>query len=696
VEAASLTEPFSAIALALQQAAIGRATTISWQEIFSQHRASPRELRRFLLLRPVLDYTDLQPGARASAAVRAAVAALGLDTEPGVRVRLTGPVALADDELASVQEGAVASLSLSLVLVIGFLFLALRSVRLILVVLGTLAAGLIWTAAFAALAIGTLNVISIAFAVMFLGIAVDFTIQFTVRFRGEHHRVDDQAEALRSTAAALGKPLMLASLATALGFLSFAPTDYRGVSELGVIAAAGMIIAAFLTFTLLPALLVLVQPAAEPEAVGFRWAAGIDRFLLQHRRSVLLTAAALALLCAGTLPLVRFDFNPLHLRDRQSESVATLLDLTHDPDTTPYTLDALAPSPKAAAELAAKLAVLREVAEVRTLTSFIPEDQTKKLAIIADLGFFLTPALNPVRSLPPPSAGETRAAAQATLAELNTAIAKLGPGEGRGTLAEALQGVAQADDAALQKLNQALLPGLTVVLGQLREALDAGPIDENSIPPELRRNWVAADGETRVEIAPRGDVEDNATLVAFTRAVARVAPDFSGTPFTIQESGATVARAFAVAGVSAIATIGLVLLLALRRLSDVALVLAPLALAALLTMASAVVVGLPLNFANVIALPLMLGVGVAFDIYFVTGWRDGASSLLQSPTARAILFSALTTTGAFGTLALSHHRGTAQMGLLLVMALGYALLTTLLFLPALLGPPPAASPGNPR
>jgi hypothetical protein len=320
-----------------------------------------------------------------------------------------------------------------------------------------------------------------------------------------------------------------------------------------------------------------------------------------------------------------------------------------------------------------------------TLDSFIPTEQDKKLAILSDLGFFLLPAFGHASTIPPPGAAELRASAAALLAPLRQVIAKAGPDGGRGDLAQALAAaIARGDDAVWTGLHQALIPGLMAQLARLRDALTAAPIARADLPPELVHAWVASDGEYRVQAIMRGNVLDNAALAAFHDAVLTLAPDAAGPAITIPESALTITRALTVAGLVSLATITLVLLIVLRSVRDTLFVLAPLVLAALLTLATGVAAGLPLNFANVIALPLLLGIGVAFDIYFVTRWREGVVDLLQSAVARAVVFSALTTIGAFGTLVLSHHRGTAQMGALLVISLGYALLTTLVVMPPLM------------
>jgi predicted RND superfamily exporter protein len=225
------------------------------------------------------------------------------------------------------------------------------------------------------------------------------------------------------------------------------------------------------------------------------------------------------------------------------------------------------------------------------------------------------------------------------------------------------------------------------MLGQLRAAMQAGPVTLASLPDELRRDWVASDGRARIEVFPKGNANDNETLRRFVAAVRALAPEATGAPVSIQESSRTVVRAFLLAGLWALLAIIVLLALTLRRTTDVLLTLAPLVLSGLATLAICVVIGLPLNFENIIALPLLFGIGVAFNIYFVMAWRAGRRELLQSSLTRAVIFSALTTGTAFGSLWLSHHPGTSSMGELLALSLACTLAATLLFLPALLGQP---------
>jgi hopanoid biosynthesis associated RND transporter like protein HpnN len=698
-----LDPTLAAIADAVEAVLSGRSEPLSWQQIMTGRTAEPRERRRFVVARPVLDFSALEAGGPARAEIRRLAGALALDPAHGVRLRLTGPVALDDEQFATLREGALKSTILSVVLVCAILFAALRSVKLVGAILTTLAAGLALTAGFASLAIGSLNLISVAFGVLFIGLAVDFSIQFSVRYRDQRHRLGSFPEALRSTATSIGPALALAAGATAIGFLSFVPTQYTGIRELGWIAGSGMIIAIALNLVLLPAGLTLLRPKGEPERIGFRRAAAIDRFLERRRGWVIGAAAALAAVGIALLPRISFDFDPLNLKNPHNESVATARDLMKDPMTSPYTAEILVPSADEAGALAERLGKLPDVAQTVTAASFIPDDQDKKLAITGDLALLLGPTLTPGTILPPPSDSDVLLAMTACRDALERGAAPdSSPGrrEGPATrLADALDRAAARGAAIVPALREVLLSGLERRITALGDLIQAQKVTLASLPGELRDSWIAADGRARIEVFPKGDARDPEVLDRFVAAVRTVAPDATGTPVTIREAGHLISSAFVQAGIIAVAAIALLLALVLRRLRDVMLVIAPLLLAAILTLAITVVIGMKLNYANIIALPLLLGIGVAFDIYFVMNWRAGETDHLQSSTARAIVFSALTTMSAFGSLALSEDPGTAQMGELLAISLASTLLCTLFVLPALLGPAramPAAAQATPQ
>ncbi|MEA2780627.1 MAG: uncharacterized protein QOK29_2171 [Rhodospirillaceae bacterium] len=687
IKLADVDRPLRVIGDTLQGVLTGHPRPMSWRSLVTGEPPSSRELRRFILVQPVLDYSSLQPGARASDAIRQTARDLGLTPEHWVKVRLTGPVPLSDEEMASLAEGADRNAALTILAVVLLLWMGLRSARIIVAILATIIVGLVLTAAFGLLAIGPFNLISVAFAVLFVGLGIDLAIQISVRYRAERFIRGDLRTALREAGRTVGRSLALAAASIAAGFYAFLPTDYRGVSELGLIAGTGILIAFMLSITLLPALLTLLRPPGERAPVGYAFLAPLDRFLIRRRREVLIATGLLAAICLGLMTQLSFDFNPLHLRDPKAESVATLLDLMKDPNTTSNTAEVLAPSLAEAEKLGRRLSALPEVAQVVTLAAYIPEDQPAKLALIRDAAQLLELTLDPPMIKPRPTDAETVAAMRRADDALRSAVdgASDAAAADARRLADVLAALAAADPARRAAASEALISGLDVTLRQLRLALQAGPVTLETLPPELVRDWIAPDGRARVEIFPKGN--DNETLRRFVDAVRRVAPDATGAPISIQESSKTVVNAFIQAGIWALLAITCLLALILRRVVHVLFTLAPLFLSGLLTLGICVVIGLPLNFANIIALPLLFGIGVAFDIYFVLAWRRGEGDLLQSSLTRAILFSALTTGAAFGSLSLSNHPGTASMGDLLALSLACTLASTLLFLPALLGPP---------
>ena len=254
-------------------------------------------------------------------------------------------------------------------------------------------------------------------------------------------------------------------------------------------------------------------------------------------------------------------------------------------------------------------------------------------------------------------------------------------------LAANISKLAQADKAKRDAAEAAFIMPLQTALSELRDYLHAETVTLRNLPEYLVQQWVAPDGRTRVQAFPKGDPNDNDTLRQFARAVLAHFPDAVGTPISILESGNTVVFAFIQAGGYALISIAILLWLVLRRFGDVLLTIVPLLLAGLVTLEVCVLIQMPLNFANIIALPLLLGVGVAFKIYYIMAWRGGQTSLLQSSLTRAVIWSALTTATAFGSLWLSSHPGTSSMGKLLALSLVSTMAAAVLFQPALMGKP---------
>ena len=675
------------IADTLEIVSSGKYPAFSWRKLITGRTPEPSDLRRFINIQPVLDFDDLQPGRKATATIREAASRLGLTPERGVKVRLTGSVALSDEEFATIADGAALNGIITLLLVVLVLWLALKKARIILAVFINLAAGLILTAAIGLLMVGALNLISVAFAVLFVGLGVDFGIQFSVRYRAERFESLDLERALLGTAKGLAGPLLLAAVSIAAGFYSFLPTAYVGLSELGLIAGTGMIIAFTTTVTLLPALLAVLKPPGEPAPIGYAALAPVDRFLETQRKWVVGTTLAVTILGLPLLAGLRFDFNPLDLRSRGTESVATLLDLMADPDTSPNTLDILEENATRASALAERLRQLPEVAHVVTLQSFVPKDQNEKLAIIDDASFFLRNTLNPDQVEPKPTPADTLAAIETTAHDLRSAAADSDNSPAAiqtRRLANLLAALAKQSPAAREEAERVFVAPLMTTLRQVRSLLTAEHVTIETLPRSVTRRWVSADGLNRLEVAPSGDGNDNETLEHFVTAVRSVVPDAAGKPVFVIEAAATIVKAFIQAAIWSVASIALILFITLRRWSHVALTLVPLLVAIVVTLEICVLIKLQLNFANIIALPLLLGVGVAFKIYYIMAWRSGERNFLQSSLTRAVIYSACSTVTAFGSLWFSHHPGTSSMGKLMALCLMTTLVAAVLFQPALL------------
>lgn len=686
---ADIVSPIRRLADALEGLHDHKRVFFSWRNLISGGPPQKQELRHVILVDPKLEFSRLEPGKVAIAAIRTAAQALQLDGAHGVLVRITGPVPLQDEEFATLAERAPLIAALAFAAITVMLWMAVRSIWLIASILATTLVGLVSAAALGLAVFHRFNVISVAFIPLFVGLGIDIGIQFSVRYRAERATGKDVRDALIATAAGMGRSLALAATAIAAGFLALAPTAYYGVSQLGVIAGFGMFIALALNLTLLPALIQLTRPPGAPADAKQPRLERLDNFVLRHRVIVVGVGIASGVVSALFLPLVRFDSDPVHLRSFRVESVATLYDLTNDPQQSPNTLEAIRPDLAAADALAARVRVLPEVSQARTLSSFVPADQAEKIAIIADAASLLDLALNPILVAPPPSDAEVIESLHDTTASLRQVASRdTSAGDAR-RLADALEALAKAAPSARTEAAAMLLPGLATVLEQIRDSLQPQPISIATLPPDLVGTWLAPDGRARVSITPKGDANDNAVLSRFLAAGIKVIPDATGTPLSIHEAGRAVVGAFAEAGVLSFAAITVLLLVMLRRVRDVAITMAPIVLTGLLTMGSCVLMDQPLNFANIIALPLLFGIGVAFHIYFVMAWRAGGSHLLTSSLARAVFFSALATATGFGSLWASSHPGTASMGKLLMISLVWTLVSALLFQPALMGLSPA-------
>ena len=675
----------------------GRIAPMSWQEVLNSgaRNDSSSPSRQLIIVQPALDFAAMLPGRPAMNRIRKLAQGLGLDKAHGINVRITGQIAMASEELESVKKSAGAAGFLAIGLVALVLIVALRSIWHVLASLVTLGVGLTMTAAFAAAAVGHLNMISIALGALYVGLGIDYAIHVCLRFQALAATGASKIDRLEITAREIGPSLALCTASTSIGFYAFLPTSFSGVSELGLIAGTGMLISLAVSITVLPALLaVLPEPGASGRGgEGTFRVHRISDWLLNRRRAVKISAGVLGLASLALVTQVRFDENPLDLRDPKSESISTFRDLLASSATPPWSMSILADGPNEADALVRRLKALDEVSKVVTARSFVPDRQPEKLELIDRIALTVGPLLvADTDQRVPQSADEQWAAVQMLHNELG-ASDKLLPIRNTlmhdlGALLDDLAGMSHSQRAqTLSLLSENILGTLEGNIHRLAASLNASAFTLEDLPDSIRSRWISAGGTWRVEVFPSHDLESSEALHTFVDAVHAVEPVATGTPVVFVESGEAVVGAFREAMLLALIAISVLLLSLLRSVRDVVLVLVPLVLAGALTVAIAVMTNTPFNFANVIALPLLLGIGVDSGIHIVhgarfTGYRG--TDIVRSSTSRAVLYSAMTTISGFGALMFWTHRGTASLGRILTIGIVLTLICTLVVLPSLL------------
>ena len=688
----------SKVSLVLHKASNGENALLSWEAMIAEKRRYSS--KEFVIVSPKLDHSQIRPAQAAIEAVRNAAADIQDPALPAVKVWVTGEVGLEDDELAGISTGTFTASVFSVVLVLFILLVAYRSVLLTAATLLTLALGMLFCGAFAAIAVTELNLISLAFAVSNIGLGVEYGIHFCLRYRDNFNDSADKEAALRDTLMTVGPSLLLAAGTTSIGLYAFIPTDYKGVSELGLLAGTSLFICLLITLITLPALLtILPAPARSRRAEGRHLLSNLPKELatlpLHYAKPICVATFVIALISIALTFNVKTDFNPIDLRDPDTESVVAFKKLMEDEETTPLTLNVLVKDENSTRILQQKFSASASVSKTVSLLDLQPEDQDEKLALIEELGLILGPQAQYFPQLKTgvdPAPGITHLIKtidtllpQKTNPHDYTALTRL-KNELQDILIE-LDARPQPSRAIfIEKIQTSLLGTLPQVMNELSARLEAGKISLADLPPDISDRWLSKDGLYRIQIFPKKDLNDLTNLKEFIAEVQSVAPETTGLPIIYWESMKEVLDAFQEAIMIALVAIALVLLAIRRSILDTALVMATLILAGLFTMASAALTNTPINFANIIALPLLLGLGVDNGIHMLVRLRHSLSeeqNIYQSSTARAIFYGALTTSSSFGGMAFSPHAGISSMGLIITMGIFWIMVCTFIILPAL-------------
>ncbi len=665
---------------------------VSWQNLLAADKLNTETNRTIVIARPKMNFDEIMPAEHTLTAARKTVN-LVMHDKPGVRIRITGETALEHEELESVSKGAAIAGIASLILVCTSLWIGLRSFKLLLATFIVLIMGLILTAGFATISIGHLNLISIAFAVLYIGLGVDYAIHICLHYRECRVQGMGNKDAISDSIHTVGFSIFLCAITTSMGFLAFIPTDYSGVSELGIISAGGMFIGLLISLTVLPALLTIfsinnVKPIRSTFTLG-----SFATFPFRHSTGIRVFSIIFALLSGMLLTQLVFDSNPINLRDPNSESVSTIKELLKSQTDSPFTLSVLASNLENATKLAQKLEQLPSVHNTIFLSDLEAKNQDEKLEIIEELDLVLGNQLNNFdneltetntkkallvfnSNIIEALKNETTNAPRATLELLHKNITQF------------LNSHIEADNEPYNTLEESILGLLPYTMQRLRTSLAATPYQLTDLPDYIRSHWLSPNGLYKILITPEKDQNKVENLKQFVAEVQAAAPSSSGLPVADQASGTAVVKAFTQAFTGAIFAIFLLLLIILREFKSTLLVIGPLLLAGLLTGATNVLLNNSFNFANIIALPLLMGMGVDSGIHIMQRLKSGLScneEILQSSTARGVFFSSLTTMCSFSSLAFTSHVGTASMGLLLAVGIFFTLVCTLIVLPAFYG-----------
>lgn len=696
-----LSSVFNGVSNTIHARLAGKSNALSWQALLSGETQKDN-YQEFIVVKPKLDYSQIFAAKESIEMIRYAAPELGFSPETGITLRITGEVALAHDEIDSAMHGAQESGLLALVLVAIVLYLALRSVGTAIAVVISLIVGLILTAAFATLAVGHLNLISIAFAVLYIGLGVDYAIHFLFRFEELKNTCDPDAKTISNAGGDVGQALLICAITTAIGFYAFIPTTYRGVAELGIISGTGMLISFVVTMTLLPALQKFFPIPTTKQISPTSTLKPINRILDFAGRSqkLILTGTVIAVIAAVIItPQIRFDYNLLNMNNPHAESVVTFQELLNHPEDSPWHIEILADDLTALKQLKERLKALPEVKTVVSILDLVPEDQETKSQLIAEMSMtlgpisFATPSHDSNRSQVQPMA-----ALEKLITKINDFLQEQPDYSASTSIRTLLQSLSklkaqllldnhssQKNDQLLQSLENDLLSLLPESIQRLQLALGAKPFTQETLPETFSSHWYSRDDFYRISVYPSENINDNDALRRFVRTVQQIAPTATGVPVISLEAGEAVVDAFIHAFSLALIGVIVTLLLMLRSVKYTLLALAPLLLATLFTGACMVLFDLPFNFANIIALPLLLGTGIDSSLHIVHRRRSQSNNnLLHSNTARAVFYSALTTLVGFGSLFFSSHQGTASMGLLLTIGLSITLVCVLVILPALL------------
>ncbi len=661
--------------------------------------------QQVITMRPVKDETSFVASEASIKAARAALHEILSQPEfKGVTGGLTGVPVLEYEEMTTSQRDMEIATLLSLSLTVILLLFAFRGLVNVVAAMVSLIVGICLSFGFATLAVGHLNILSMVFAIMLIGLGIEYGIQVVLRYQEELRQGATDQQAIETGLTSTARSIIMAAATVALAFATFAFTDFKGIAELGIIAAGGVVICVVSTFTVLPAMLVLMERFRRPARHQARNPLpATDRntaqLLFRHPRSVTALTLLISLACIWPALTMRFDYNLMNLQAKGLQSVEYAYKLMRSRENSGYYAVATANSREEARSLARRLEQLPAVDHVVSLDSLVPEQQDEKLAELAAVRTIMEP-VKPVpyeenlRVMELPAVFEAfrdrvdklaarlaaeklpeAAPAAAFLKTLDSFFASLEKEKERNAL------------GMLRQFQGSMFAELPAKLAMLKETLNARRVSEADLPAELKQRFVGRSGRLLLQVAPKKEIFEREPLQEFVSQVKGVVPGATGEPVMVYESLTVLRDAYLKAFFYAFIGISAILLINFKSIRFALLGTAPLLAGLLLMVGGMRIMGVSFNSANIIVLPLILGVGIDSAIYIINRYRQGDESPGQVALSSAgigVFLNALTILFSFGALMVAHHQGVYSIGAVMSLGMAASVAVFLVFLPALL------------
>lgn len=635
---------------------------------------------------------------------------------PGLNIGLTGEPVLEYDEMRQSEHDSILASIVSLV-VCSLIFIgAYRQTGRPLKAVGCLILGLGFTMGFTTLSIGHLNILTITFAPILIGLAIDFGIHYITRYEEETRHGHSIEEAIFKATVFTGQGIITGALTTAVAFLAMGFTDFKGIKEMGVIAGGGLFLCLIPMMTVLPVFLMNGhQNKLDQSLAGavVEKRARIESLWLDRPWRVMLLTACLCAVSIWYFRSVYFDYNLLHMQSQGLPAVVYEQKLIHSANKSVIFAAVVADNPEEAQKFAEAIKRLPSVAvkeaeegkacekEIDMLAGYFQQDPARKLELVHDIkqlvsqfkfapidtnsidvhqlsttlyyfsGYLLAMSQDPDLRREEPKLVEQILALHETITELRVLLVSESP-----TAQERIQ---HYQDAMFRDLHE--------TFQSLARQDDSGPLKPQDLPPSLRDRFVGVTGKQLLMVYPAKDVWNHENQAEFIRELRSVIPEdkVTGTPIQLYEYTTLLKNSYQEAAVYALIAIAIMVFLHFRSLSCVLLALLPVAIGTTWMLGLMGIAGIPFNPANIMTLPLVIGIGVTNGIHILNRFAEEQKpGILAKSTGKAVLVSGLTAIAGFGSLILAKHQGIQSLGFIMSVGIATCMLAGLTFLPALL------------